>query len=159
MQGCQSSSIIRPCTDHHEIKDIFLLHGLTQIIKSPTRYDLHYNSSSLIDAIFVKKTSRIPKSEVLPTSISDHDMIGCVYKMNNMKFNGRTIRCRDYRNYNPEQLQKDIRESSLSQIENIKSANDASLLFKSTLIDIFQKQDPEFDKKSEVNLAPGLHGT
>ena len=76
-----------------------------------------------------------------------------------MKFNGRTIRCRDYRNYNPEQLQKDIRESNLSQIENIKSANDASLLFKSTLIDIFQKQDPEFDKKSEVNLAPGLHGT
>ena len=75
-----------------------------------------------------------------------------------MKFNGRTIRCRDYRNYNPEQLQKDIRESNLSQFENIKSANDASLLFKSTLIDIFQKQDPEFDKKSEVNLAPSYTG-
>ena len=34
-------------TDHFEIKDIFLLHGLMQIIKSPTRYDLHHNSSSL----------------------------------------------------------------------------------------------------------------
>ena len=32
-------------TDHREIKYIFLLHGLTQIIKSPTRYDLHHNSS------------------------------------------------------------------------------------------------------------------
>ena len=40
---------------------------------------------------------------------------------------------------------------------NIKSANDASLFFKSTLIDIFQKHAPEFDKK--VTLAPGLHGT
>ena len=147
-------------TDHREIKDIFLLHGLTQIIKSPTRYDLHHNSSSLIDVVFVKQTSRIAKSEVLPTSISDHDMImiGCVYQMNNIKFNGRTIYCRDYRNYDPEQLQKDIRESSLSQFENIKSANDASLFFKFTLIDIFQKHAPEFDKKSQVNLAPGLHG-
>ena len=100
-------------TDHREIKYIFLLHGLTQIIKSLTHYELHHNSSSLIDVIFVKETSQIAKSEVLTMSISDHDMIGCVYKMNNIKFNGRTIRCRDYRNYNPEQLQKDIRESNL----------------------------------------------
>ena len=76
--------------------------------------------------------------------VSDHDMIGCVYKMSNINFNGRNIRCRDYRNYNPEQLQKDIRESNLSQIENIKSANDALLFFKSTLIDLFQKHAPEF---------------
>ena len=112
-------------TDHREIKYIFLLHGLTQIIKSPTRYDLHHNSSSLIGVVFVKETSRIAKSEVLPMSISDSDMIGCVYKMNNIKFNGRTIRYRDYRNYNPGQLQKDVRESNLSQVENIKSADDA----------------------------------
>ena len=62
-------------------------------------WDLHHNSSSLIDVIFVKETSGIAKSEVLPMSISDHDMIGCVYKMDNMKFNGRTVRCRDYRDY------------------------------------------------------------
>ena len=86
-------------TDHHEIKDIFLHHSLTQIIKSPTRHDLHQNSSSLIDVIFVKETSRIAKLEVLPMSISDHHMIDCVYKMNSMK-------------------------SNLNQIGNIKSAND-----------------------------------
>ena len=45
--------------------------------------------------------------------ISDHDMAGCVYKTSNMNFNGRTIRCRDCGNYNPEQLQKDICESNL----------------------------------------------
>ena len=28
-------------TYHRKIKNIFLLHGLTQINKSPTRYDLH----------------------------------------------------------------------------------------------------------------------
>ena len=45
----------------------------------------------------------------------------------------------------------------MSQIETIKSANDASLFFKSTLIDIFQKHDPEFDKKkSELNLAQDI---
>ena len=80
-------------------------------------------------------------------SISDHDIIGCVYKMNNVKFNGRTMHCTDYRNYNSQQLQKDICESNLCQIENIKSANDASLFTKFMLIDIFQRHATEFDKK------------
>ena len=115
---CDFNSNCLNNTDHREIKYIFLLHGLTQIIKSLTHYELHHNSSSLIDVIFVKETSQIAKSEVLTMSISDHDMIGCVYKMNNMKFNSCTVRFRDYRNYNPEQLQKDIRESNLSQIVN-----------------------------------------
>lgn len=44
-------------TNYCEIKDIFLLCGLTPIIKSPMHYDLDHNSSSLIDLIFVKETS------------------------------------------------------------------------------------------------------
>ena len=43
----------------------------------------------------------------------------------------------------------------MSQIETIKSANDASLFFKSTLIDIFQKHAPEFDKKVRVHPSTG----
>ena len=52
--------------DHLEIKDIFVLHGLTEIIKSPTHYDLHHNSTSFIDLIFVKETSRVAKSASIP---------------------------------------------------------------------------------------------
>ena len=37
---------------------------------------------------------------------------------------------------------------------NIKSANDALLFFKSTLIDIFQKHAPEFDKKVRGKPSP-----
>ena len=92
-------------------------------------------------------------------SISDHDMIGRVYKINNIKFNGRTIRCSDCKNYNPEHPQKDIPESNLSHTGNIKSANDALLFFKSTLIEIFQKHAPEFDKKVRGNVDPGLYRT
>ena len=89
-------------------------------------------------------------------SISDHDMTGCVYKMSSIKFNGRTICCRDYRNYNQEQRQKDICELNLSQVENMKSANDASIFFKSTLIDIFQKHAPELGKKVRGKPCPWL---
>ena len=39
--------------------------------------------------------------------------------MSKIKFNGRTICYRDYRNYNLEHLQKDNRESNLCQIESI----------------------------------------
>ena len=72
------------------------------------------------------------------------------------KFNGHTIHCRDYRNNNPEQLQKDICESNLSQIENFKWANNASLFYKPTLADIFQKHTPEFGKKVRGELCPWL---
>lgn len=134
-------------TDHRQIKDTFLLHGLTQIIKSATHCDLHHDSSSSIDVIFAKETSQIAKSEVLPMSISDHGMISYVYKMINIKFHVRSIRCRDYRKYISEHLQKDIRRSNLHRTENTKSANDASFFSKSTPIGIFQIHAPKFDKK------------
>ena len=33
------------------------------------------------------------------SSLSDHNVIKCVRKINNIKFNTRTIKCRDYKNY------------------------------------------------------------
>ena len=135
---------------------VILVFLITQVIKVPTRYALHLKSFSLVDVIFVKETSQTAKSEELPISISDHEMIGCVYKINKIKFNGRIIRCRDYRNYKPEQLQKYIRESNLSQLENIKTANNASSFFKSTLIDIFQKNAPNLTKKLRGKSCPWL---
>ena len=133
-------------TDHREVKGISPLRDLTQC--TPYIIYIHHNSSNLIDVNFWKETSRIAKSEVILMPISDHDMISWVDKMSNIKFNGRIICYGDYRNYNPEHLQKDIRESNLCQIESIKSVvNDPPCFLKSTLTEIFQKHASEFDKK------------
>ena len=61
-------------TDHREIKGISPLRGLAQC--TPYIIYIHHNSSNVIDVNFLKETSRIAKSEVVPMPISDHDMIG-----------------------------------------------------------------------------------
>ena len=67
------------CNQYHkEIKDIFALNGMTQIITCDTRFDLHHNTSTLIDVIFVKYTFAVKRSSVIPMSIGDHDMVGFV---------------------------------------------------------------------------------
>ena len=61
-------------TDHREIKGISPLRGLAQC--TPYIIYIHHNSSNVTDVNFLKETSRIAKSEVVPMPISDHDMIG-----------------------------------------------------------------------------------
>ena len=124
--------------DHKEIKELFLLYGLSQVIKSATRYDLHHQTSSLIDVILVKNASSIARSEVIPMSIGDHDTIGSVFKINTAKFSARKIQCRDYRHYNPQEMCNDIRNSDLHKIRDITSVNDAWRIFRDTLVTIFR---------------------
>ena len=82
-------------------------------------------------------------------SIGDHDMIGCVYKMKNYKFSARTIYCRDYTNYNPQEMCNDIRNSDLHAVKNSSSVNDAWKLFRDTLTKIFQRHAPLIEKKGQ----------
>ena len=79
-----------------ELKDIISINGYEQLIKIPTRTT--QDSSTLIDVILTNYKSTISNSDVMPLSLSDHDMIGCVRKLNHLKFKKQTIRCRNYRN-------------------------------------------------------------
>ena len=142
--------------EHKEIKELFQLYGLSQVIETATRYDSHHHTSSLIDVIFVKNASLITATEVIPMSIGDHDMICCVYKMNNGKFSAKTIHCRDYKNYNPNEMCNDIRNSNLHKIKDILSVNDAWILFRDTLTTIFQKHAPLIEKRVKGKPCPWL---
>ena len=82
--------------DHKDVKSIIKLFGFEQIIAKPTR--ITQSTSSLIDIIATNKPATIKTTDVIPTSVSDHDMVGCVRKVNNFKFNSRTIKCQIYLN-------------------------------------------------------------
>ena len=68
---------------HSNIKDIIVGQGFKQLIESPRR--ITPESKTLIDVILSNKTSHIYKSNVIPLSISDHDSIYCVQKINHHK--------------------------------------------------------------------------
>ena len=68
--------------NHNDIKDIFTLNGYKQLVTKATR--ITEKSKTLIDAIFTNKPENISKTDTIPTSLSDHDMVGCVRKLNHL---------------------------------------------------------------------------
>ena len=91
---------------HKEIKELFITHGLHQLVKLPTR--VTQETKSLIDVIMTNTRSNVHHTKVLPLSLSDHDCVMCVRKINHRKMPFRTITCRDYSKYNHTVLARDI---------------------------------------------------
>lgn len=76
--------------------------GFTQIIEQPTR--ISPTSTTLIDVIYVKSLKDITPF-VIPSSVSDHFIVGCTRALNytphkNVEFTGRS-----YRNYTYEKAE------------------------------------------------------
>ena len=64
--------------DNKTIKDTFKLNGFTQLIKRATR--ITKDTETLIDLIATNNPSVMSCTEILPTSLSDHDMVCCLRK-------------------------------------------------------------------------------
>ena len=78
-------------SDHKEIKSILSYFGLKQLISSPTR--ITRESKTLIDVICCNVPHNIFSVKVIPAGLSDHELIGCAHKLNNVKFNPRIVTC------------------------------------------------------------------
>jgi hypothetical protein len=60
--------------DNLELKEIFSSNGFSQLVDKPTRITEH--SKTLIDVIQSTSPETIAKVEVIPSGLSDHDMVG-----------------------------------------------------------------------------------
>jgi len=98
--------------NHAEIKSTFTTYEFKQLVKNPTRIDKQ--TETLIDIIASNNPSIINDTSVIPTSYSDHDMIGCVRKINYVKFKHKTIKTRNMKNYVPV---RDILKHTMSHNE------------------------------------------
>ena len=70
--------------DKVNVKNAITINGFKQLINKPTC--VTKNSKSCIDIIATNK-GNILKADVIPVSLSDHDIIICVRKLNHMKYN------------------------------------------------------------------------
>ena len=68
--------------NQNEIKYVICTHGIEQLIKKTTRFDLTHKTSILINIIGTNLNSSISSSRVIPLSIGDYDMVGCLPKIN-----------------------------------------------------------------------------
>ena len=113
------------------------MHNYQQLIKSPTR--ITDESSTLIDVVLTNTSRNISTVISAPMSLSDHDLIGCVRKLNNKRINPRTIKCRNYSKYDPKNLKKDLNEEIFYPLYNINDVNTACSFLHNILATQFEK--------------------
>ena len=100
------------------------LHGLKQLITSPTR--VTENSSSLLDHILTNFTDRVSQSGVVDTGLSDHQLIYCTRKINRTKFNThKYIRTRSLKNYSQSLYLEKLNEINFPDYSKFTDINDA----------------------------------
>lgn len=93
--------------DQKGIKEILRTNSLKQMMKQPTRTTSH--SSSLIDIFCLNNAANVSDVIVEQSSLSNHDIIGVNRKIHTHKYKPRKLYTRDYSNYVPASLKKDLK--------------------------------------------------
>eukprot|EP00794_Sanderia_malayensis_P000892 gene892-189_t len=126
--------------NNKDLKSVFELFGLKQTIEKPTR--ITEKTRTLIDIVLTNTPANIAGTDVIATSIGDHDMPGRVRKINNSRFNPRLITCRDYKTYNAENMKSELKKVDWTPFYSQRNVNEAWAKMKHILSDIFGRNSP-----------------
>ena len=138
--------------DHHEIKAVIASAGLKQLIKKPTRID---GETKTLIAIFATNNPFVKKdTNVIPTSISDHEMIGAVRKLNCKKTQSQTKQCRNYKNYNAENVSNRLKNSDWSGVSS--DVNSCWTNMKLLLLGVLNEAAPLISKRIRGRSCPWI---
>ena len=140
---------------HNDFRNIMTLNGFKQVVKSATR--ITKESSSLIDLIFVNKLSNCHSINVVSTSLGDHEMVSCTRKINYQKFQHRTIKCRDFRNYDHNILLSDAQKIDWTSLHDTNDVNIAVNYLTTELQNLFDKQAPFIEKRVKAKPSQWLN--
>ena len=115
------------------------------MIDQPTR--ITKETETLIDITLTNNPSSISSVIVHSLSIADHKLIGCIRKMYNIKYESKTVRSRDYKNYVPENLITDVQQIDWEILYQCTDVNVAANIFTASLKSIFDRHAPIRNKK------------
>ena len=139
---------------HKDLKDIFKLNGLKQLIKQPTRTDKQ--SETLIDLILTTHEQNISNSFVYDHGISDHDLTGIIRKINCKKYEPRKIQTRNYKNFCRESYKDDLRNIPWENALRLTNLNQSWNHFKELVTDCIDRHAPRTQKKVTGKDCPWL---
>ena len=140
---------------HRLLKDNIALQGLKQIIKEPTR--VTKDSQSLIDVILTNRPDNLCIANVLLSSLSDHDIIGCRRKVNNIKLSDITINCRDYKNYDPIKINAELSSTDWQLVYQSTGVNKAWRALREILSRKIDEHAPIINKRVKGKRSPWIN--
>ena len=87
---------------HRDVKSCLSMNGFKQLIKKPTT--ITENTSTIIDVLLTNSPENVVRTDVITANFSDHKMIDAIRKKCQPKYQPKTIRSRNFRNYNKENV-------------------------------------------------------
>ena len=91
---------------HRDVKSCLSINGFKQLIEKLTR--ITDNTSTIIDVLLTNSPENVVRTDVVTTNFSDHEMIGAIRKTCQHKYQPKTIRSRNFRNYKKENVKIEI---------------------------------------------------
>ena len=128
--------------------------GFIQLVKQSTR--ITKESSTLIDIIATNQNQNILKCSVIKTSLSDHDMVGSVRKLHNIKFKPRTITCRNYKQYNIASFKSEVSNLSFSDYSKFTNIDEAWDNWQTKFLSAVDKHAPLINKRVRGRETPWI---
>ena len=95
-------------SENKKFKSIITINGFKQITKHPTQ--VINTSSILIELVCTNCVVNVTHTYIIISLPSDHNMIGTVKKINQLKYSSRTIKCRNYVTFDSQTFCNDISE-------------------------------------------------
>ena len=142
------------CQKSNECKDTLILHGFKQLLTKATR--ITNESSMLIDVIATNKSENISKSDVIPLGISDHNLIGCIRKMNSQKYERKIINTRNYHVYNKKEMLSDLCRVDWNLLYKLENVKTTWKFISDNLRKNFNKHAPKIEKRVKGRLSPWI---
>ena len=128
-----------------QLKQVFSIHGLKQIIQNATR--ITKSSASLIDIVLSSNPERIIKSKIISAHLSDHDMVGITRKINASKFKARIITTRCFARYDRSAYRNDVKNSLWDNVYEQSDVNHAWYQMYNILLKAINRHAPLIQKK------------
>ena len=140
--------------DNKELKSLLVSFGLKQLVERPTR--ITKESKTFIDIICSTDPLDLCSVKVIPAGLNVHELIGCIRKLNNVKYHPRVISCRNYANYNQQLFLNDLSSNSFEQIYTTSCVNKACESLQNILMQCIDKHVPCITKKVKGRSCPWL---
>ena len=147
-----------------QLKGLLRSENFTQLIHQPTR--ITRDSQTLLDIIATNAPHNIKESGVLSLSLSDHDFVYCIRKLNWVKTPPEVKCFRNYAKYDPSKFCDDLRNVDWNANENSHDETNVNNVcvdnawsrFKAIFLQVADRHAPFIQKRVRGRDCPWITG-
>ena len=137
-----------------DMKRILSSFNLKQQIDKATR--ITKESSTLLDLFATYSPKNVTLAKVIPSTLSDHDMLVVVRKINAGKLPPRSVECRNFSNYDHMTFIEELKKCSWDDVYSERDVNSAWSKWKELFLSVCNKHAPIGHKVLRGIICPWL---